>query len=87
MGALGHGGTGRHKNKTSRGKNGLAGYVSVTCMAGKFPGKHTCMCAQTKRGNEGLGRARMGLDGCRGMHRHAANAKQGKKSDSWSSMT
>ena len=29
----------------------------------------------------------MGSDGCRGMHMHAANAKQGKKSDCWASRT
>jgi len=49
--------------------------------------KKTHMCAQTQRGNEGLGRVGMGSDGCRGMHMHAANAKQGKKSDWWASTT
>ena len=83
MGELGYGGTGRHKNKTSRGKNGLAWDVSVACMAGKFPGK-TCMHVFTdKKGYKGLRRVRMGSDGCRGMYMHAANAKQGKRSDWW----
>ena len=43
MGVVGCGGTGGHKNKTNKHKNGLAGYVRGACMAGKFPGKkHTC---------------------------------------------
>ena len=43
MGVVGCGGTGGHKNKTSKHKNGLTGYVRGACMAGKFPGKkHTC---------------------------------------------
>ena len=50
---------------------------------GNFPKKKTYMCAQTKRGNKGLRRARMGPDGCGGMHRYAANANQGKRSDFW----
>ena len=45
--AWGHGET---QKQDKQRQNGLAGYVSVACMAGKFPGKHACMCAQTKRG-------------------------------------
>ena len=40
MGVVGCRGAGGHKNKTSIDKTGLAGYVRVTCMAGKFPEKH-----------------------------------------------
>ena len=49
--------------------------------------KNTYMCAQVQKGNEGLRRVGMGSDGCRGMHMHAANTKQDKKSDWWVSST
>ena len=43
MGVVGCGGAGEHKNKTSKHKNGLSGYVTGVCMDGKFPDKkHTC---------------------------------------------
>ena len=40
-----------------------------------------------KKGYKAPRRVRMGEDGCRGVYRHAANARQGKRSDSWASMT
>ena len=33
---------------------------------------HVCT---DKKGHKGLRRVRMGLDGCRGVHRHTTNAK------------
>ena len=51
-----------------------------------FPKIHTCAVRHTG-GNEGLSRVGMSLDGCRGVHWHAASAKQGKKSDWWVNMT
>ena len=59
--------TNAQTNNTKRDRNGLAGYDFRPCMAGKFPQK-TYMCAQTQRGNEGLGRVGMGSDGYRGMN-------------------
>jgi len=62
-------GAGGHKNKTSIGKTGLAGYVRVTCMAGKFPEKtHACAHRHKKlmRDSGGLGWVRMGAGGCIG---------------------
>ena len=44
---------------------------------------HVCT---DKKGYKGLRRVRMGLDGYRGVYRHAANAKKGKRSDLWPSM-
>ena len=81
MGALGHRGTGVHKNKTSISKNGLVG-LGFRCMYGREISRkiHTCAVRHTG-GNEGLRRVGMSSDGCRGMHWHVANAKQGKKSD------
>ena len=47
---------------------------------------HTCEVSH-KEGNEALGSVGMRSGGCRGMHEHAANAKQNKKSDLWVSST
>jgi len=67
MGVVGCRGAGGHKNKTGVGKNGLAGYVRVTCMAGKFPGK-THVCAHRHKGvmrdSGGWGWVRMGAGRC-----------------------
>ena len=69
MGVVGCGGTGGHKNKTSKHKNGLSGYVRGVCMAGKFPGKtHTCTHRHegVMRNSGGWEWARMGAGGCIG---------------------
>ena len=67
MGVMGCRGAGQRKNKTSTGKTGLAGYVRVACMAGKFPGK-THVCAHRHKGamrdSGGWGWVRMGAGGC-----------------------
>ena len=81
MGALGCRGMGGHKKKTSISKNGLVG-LWFRCMHGREISRkmHTCD-VRHKEGNEGLRSVGMSSDGCRGMHEHAANAKQDKKSN------
>ena len=48
MGAVGFTNTNAQTNNTERDRNGLTGYDSRPCMAGKFPQKDTYMCAGIK---------------------------------------
>ena len=71
---------GEHRNKTSTGKTGMTGYVRVTCMAGKFPGKtHTCAYRHKRvmRDSGGWGWVRMGPGGCIGTQQTQRRYKEG----------
>ena len=83
MGVVGHKDTNAQENRPARDTNGLTGYDSRPCMAGKFPQKrHICVGRHkgVRRDSGGWG---MGLHGFGGMHIHAANAKQGKQRHKW----
>ena len=67
MGALGYTNTNAQGNNIKRDINGLAGYDSRTCMAGKFPQKrHICVRRHkgVRRDSGGWGWVRMGAGGC-----------------------
>ena len=67
MGALGYTNTYAQTNNTKRDINGVAGYDSWPCMAGKFPQKrHICarMHKGVRRGSGVRGWVRMGAGGC-----------------------
>ena len=84
MGVLGYRGMGTHKKKTNITTNGLVGQQLVwfRCMYGREIIWKICTCTVNhKEGNEGLRSVGMSSGGCRGMHGHATNAKQDKKSN------
>ena len=87
MGVMGCRGAGQRKNKTSTGKTGLAGYVRVACMAGKFPGK-THVCAHRHKGamrdSGGWGWVRMGTGGC--IDTQQTQNKADRDKDGWQDM-
>ena len=64
MGALGHRGTGGHKNKTNIDKHGLLVGLGFRCMYAREISRkiHTCVIRH-KGGNEGLRRVGMSSDG------------------------
>jgi hypothetical protein len=67
MGALGYTNTYAQTNNTKRDINGVAGYDSRPCMAGKFPQKrHICarMHKGVRRDSGGREWVRMGAGGC-----------------------
>ena len=69
MGVVGYPNTNAQENNTKRYINGLAGYNSRPCMAGKFPQKrHICAHRHkgVRRDSGGWVWARMGAGGCIG---------------------
>ena len=75
MGALGYTNAKPKANNTKRGINELS-RVRFPAMCGReiSQKRHICVCRH-KMGKEGLRRVGIGSNGCRGMHIHAANAK------------
>ena len=79
MGALGYTNTYAQTNNTKRDINGVAGYDSRPCMAGKFPQKrHICVCRHkgVRRDSGGWGWVRMGAGGCIGTQQTQNRAKR-----------
>ena len=83
MGAVGPTNTNAQTNNTKRDRNGLAGYDSRPCMAGKFPQKrhiYVCSHKRVKRDSGGWGWVRMGAGGCIGTQQSQNKTKRGTDS-------
>ena len=78
MGAVRCRGTGGHKNKTSRAKNGRTGRCFGAMAGGNFP-EHHVLRWQAKSGADGCGRVKMGSYGCAGVQGHGGIKKTREK--------
>ena len=80
MGAVGCTTTNAQANNTKRDRNGLEGYDSRPCMAGKFPPKrHICACRLkgVRRDSGGWIWVRMGAGGCISIQQTRNKANRG----------
>ena len=86
MGALGHGGHGKHKNKASGGYLGSCRPGFGTYGRGNFPG-HDVFGVLSKMLKIACRWMQIGSDGCNRVRGHGEQQKQGKKSAKWVSRT
>ena len=82
MGALGHGGHGKHKNKASGGYLGSCRPGFGTYGRGNFPG-HDVFGVLSKMLKIACRWMQIGSDGCNRVCGHGEQQKQGKKSAKW----
>ena len=82
MGALGHGGHGKHKNKASGGYLGSCRPGFGTYGRGNFPG-HDVFGVLSKMLKIACRWMQIGSDGCNRVCGHGEQQKQGKKSVNW----
>lgn len=86
MGAVGCRGTGGHKNKTIRDKNGRTGRC-FGAMAGEISPNIMFYDVKAQRDTDGCRWVTMGVDRCNRVYDYGRNVKQYKKSHKWARRT